>query len=343
MLTLMGAIVSYLSNFSGSFKAALVAWPFLSFALTLPILALLYHRDGRLKATTALAAYVSVLYLAGLACFTLYPLPSGDSGLGITYGIAPQLNPLNFIVDIQKDGLKAVLQQLFNIVLFVPFGFIAKALLRLGPVPTFALSLLATGLIETAQLTGLFGIYPFAYRTFEVDDIIMNVLGGMLGWLCAALVAKAIPQRPEEKPPITHDPGFVRRAIALWIDAMILGFCTLMPWLVASLTSEFAFHRACLLPGLSLDQTASAMFIVCFVASFVVVEVLIPWMHEGSTPGGMFVRMSCETRPRTGGLRIGFYAARTITLLVIFAFPVTAFALAVFYLFARCMPYDLIP
>ena len=127
----MGALGSFLSSFSESFTAAVIMWPFLSFLLTMPILAFLYHRDGRLRFASAAAAYCSVLYLAGLACFTLYPLPTGDAGPGITYGIPPQFNPLNFIFDIVKDGRKAVFQTLFNVVLFLPLGFIAGRFLQM--------------------------------------------------------------------------------------------------------------------------------------------------------------------------------------------------------------------
>ena len=51
--------------------------------------AYLYHRDGRLRFGTFVGAYLTVLYVCGLGCFTLYPLPQGDAGLGITYGVAP--------------------------------------------------------------------------------------------------------------------------------------------------------------------------------------------------------------------------------------------------------------
>lgn len=340
----MGTLGAYLSSFSGNFRTALLLWPFLSFALTLPILAYLYHRDGQLKGTSALAAYVSVLYIAGLGCFTLYPLPSGTTGPGITYGIEPQFNPLNFIFDIQRDGVKAVFQLLFNIALFMPLGFLAKTLLRLGWLPTLGLALTATCLIETAQLTGLFGIYPFAYRTFEVDDIICNTLGGMLGWLAGCLFAKVALKRPPEKPAITHEPGFARRFVALWLDAMIIGFCTLAPWLLAALLWEAVLDRALVIGGLDAGTTADAMLLLCFAASFIVVEAVIPWMHDGSTPGGMFVRMSFETRPRTGARRVLFYVVRAFVLLGAFAAPPFAIpVLALFYLIARKMPYDFLP
>jgi glycopeptide antibiotics resistance protein len=46
---------------------------------------------------------------------------------------------------------------------------------------TFLLSLI----IESAQLTGLFFIYPGSYRLFDVDDLITNTLGGFLGTVLA--------------------------------------------------------------------------------------------------------------------------------------------------------------
>lgn len=65
--------MSYVLYFSKPFALAIAIWPFLSLLLTLPVLALLYHRDNRLRFTSALTAYLVVLYLIALACFTMYP------------------------------------------------------------------------------------------------------------------------------------------------------------------------------------------------------------------------------------------------------------------------------
>ena len=95
-------LLKALGGYSDNFMAALYLWPIASIALTLPILAYLYHRDGRLKFGSIVSTYLAVLYLVGLGCFTLYPLPSGSSGLGITYGIPWQLNPLAPLSDIAR-------------------------------------------------------------------------------------------------------------------------------------------------------------------------------------------------------------------------------------------------
>ena len=86
-------IDNYLSTFSDSFSIAVLMWPLFSLLLTLPFLFALYRRDGWLTLSAVFAIYAAILYAIGLICFTLYPLPSGDSGPGITYGIEPILNP----------------------------------------------------------------------------------------------------------------------------------------------------------------------------------------------------------------------------------------------------------
>ena len=341
--SIMGSVINaYIATFSGSFNVAVLVWPLLSLLLSVPVLVGLYRRDGWLPLATVFAVYASILYAAGLVCFTLYPLPTGDSGPGITYGIPPILDPLNFIPAIQRDGVDAVLQLLLNVVLFVPLGFIARTLLKLRPLPTLALSFAVTCLIETAQLTGLFGVYPFAYRTFEVDDLICNTLGGVIGWVLGHLAVKLTQREAEVLPPVTHRPGFVRRAVALWTDAMIIDVCSVVPRLMVVIGLKMllgdVFDEA------MLNRINAVVWVACYVVAFAVVEVVVPWRRDGSTPAGLFYRMSCETRRRTGAARVAFYALRVAALLLVLVYPQYAMLpLAVFYLVARKMPYDFVP
>lgn len=339
----MGSVINgYIATFSGSFDVAVLVWPLLSLLLSVPVLVVLYRRDGWLPLTTVFAVYASILYAAGLVCFTLYPLPTGDSGPGITYGIPPQWVPLNSVADIAHGGLKAALQVLFNIALFVPLGFIARTLLKLKFPLALALSFTATCLVETAQLTGLFGVYPFAYRTFDVDDILWNTLGGVIGWGLGHLAVKLTQREAEVLPPVTHRPGFVRRAVALWTDAMIIDVCSVVPRLMVVIGLKVlmgdAFDEA------MLNQVNAVVWVTCYIIAFAIVEVVVPWIRDGSTPAGLFYRMSCETQQRTGAARVAFYALRAAALLLVLVYPQYAvLPLAVFYLVARKMPYDFVP
>ena len=64
----MNLIRHFLAGYTESFILALVLWPMASLALTLPILAWLYHRDGRLRFGSAVSTYLAVLYVLGLGC-----------------------------------------------------------------------------------------------------------------------------------------------------------------------------------------------------------------------------------------------------------------------------------
>ena len=332
----MELLKRFLGSYSENFAAALALWPVASFMLTLPILAYLYHRDGRLKFVSVASTYLAVLYVMGLGCFTLYPLPSGSSGLGITRGIPWQLNPLAFVGDIAREGISAVPQIVFNVVLFVPLGFIAGRLVRLGFWKTVALGFAVSFLIEAAQGTGLFGIYPFSYRTADVDDLIYNTLGACVGWWMTSMLARVLPPgalAPEGE--VTHAPGFIRRCVAFWLDMLLVG-------LVIMVLSTAIFYLLSNAPGG--DRLMAAPWLMGIaVVTFSVVEGVVPWFHGGSTPGGGFVRMSCETRERTGARRAAFYVARLAIMgcSCVF-FPMAWPLLALFYLVARRMPYDFI-
>ncbi len=276
-----------------------------------------------------------MLYVLGLGCFTLYPLPSGDSGLGITYGVPWQLNPLAFVGDFAREGVSTLPQIAFNVVLFMPLGFIAGRLLRWGFWRSVLVGFLASLLIEVAQGTGLFGIYPYAYRTADVDDLIYNTLEAVLGWLAASALARVLPPGAlAEEGEVTHTPGFVRRCVAFWLDILLVT--------LVSLVGGGAIGLVLTMLGTSEGVRSHAMDLVLY-AAFLWVELVAPWRHAGSTPGGAFVRMSCETREREGARRAVFYVLRVVVLgAAYFFFPILWPVFALFFLFARRMPYDFV-
>ena len=122
--------MSYVLYFSKPFALAIAIWPFLSLLLTLPVLALLYHRDNRLRFTSALTAYLVVLYLIALACFTMYPMPENPATYCAAHHLRPQLNPFEFIHDIRTDGITGVMQLAMNVVFFLPLGYFMKRVFR---------------------------------------------------------------------------------------------------------------------------------------------------------------------------------------------------------------------
>lgn len=342
----------FLAGFSQPFALALGLWPIASLVLTLPVLAILYRRDGRLRLWSAVGAYLSVLYLLSLVCFTLYPLPSGDSGLGITYGTTPQLDLWAFVDDIRRDGRPAVLQLAANVAFFVPLGFIVGRGLRRGIVLAAALGFLASLFVETAQLTGLFWIYPYSYRTFDVDDLACNTLGAVIGWCMAAFFNLAFPGRRDDEADLaveTH-PGLVRRTVAFCLDMTFVfaawGIACAGVLLASVLSQALAESHARMSAAAGWVASASDganWSAWVFYAAFLLVELVIPWLRAGKTLGGSFVRMTCESRPRRPLRRAVFYALRLATLMLTGLFPfIVVPVLAIFYAVTRKMPYDFV-
>ena len=328
--------LSFLSGYSRQFAVALSLWPLASMVLTLPLIAFLYHRDGRLRFWSAVGAYLSVLYGLALVCFTLYPLPSGDSGLGITYGIPPQLNPFAFVADLHREGFRAVPQILLNVAFFVPLGFIVGRALRLRLRWALIIGLTVSMLIETAQLTGLFFLYPYAYRTFDVDDLIWNTSGALIGWGCAALSRILMPSAITETPADTARPGFVRRCVAFCLDMALVAAATL----VLCSAVQFVLTWSGLGEALGIGERWMRYV---FLGVLGLLEGVLPWMRGGRTLGGDFVRMTFETRERHGARRLVFYAARlAVIVLTLPLTPIMLLILAIFYAAARQMPYDFI-
>lgn len=331
--------MGFLNGFTDRFIIAIGVWPFASFMLTLPILAFLYHRDGKLGFWSVIGAYLSVLYALGLVFFTLWPLPSGESGLGITYGVPPQINPFGFVFDIQKDGIQAMYQIIANIAFFVPLGFIFNRGLRLALPLSLILAFVISLLIEMAQLTGLFGIYEYSYRIFDVDDIVWNASGAIIGWFLGKMSLNLIPVQTEDSRTVDKHPGLVHRFVAFLLDMALVG--------IASLIVLMGLSLLMYLLGFNNENAYAIVSIISMIAAltmFLIVEVAVPWFRNGQTPGGMFVRMSVEGHTRDKSHRIAFYSARLLCILSLFILTPIAFPVAlIYYLICRQMPYDAIP
>lgn len=303
--------MSYVLYFSKPFALAIAIWPFLSLLLTLPVLALLYHRDNRLRFTSALTAYLVVLYLIALACFTMYPMPEKPATYCAAHHLRPQLNPFEFIHDIRTDGITGVMQLAMNVVFFLPLGYFMKRVFRWKFATALPAMFLTSLLIETTQLTGIWGIYPCAYRLFDVDDLIT-------------------------------EPGFVRRCVALAIDLFLVETASLSVTALIYLVGVlFDVNRA--------NNVNAAVSAVATIVMFVLFEGIIPWRRAGRTLGGGFTRMTVETRERSGMRRIVFYTLRALVLYCAvyglwtdrgFYALLFDIALIVFWRVKKRMPYD---
>lgn len=108
---------------------------------------------------------------------------------------------------------------ILNIFLFIPLGFLcplmSKTLERAGN--TFFIGLGLSLFIEIVQLFTL-------YRATDIDDLITNVIGTMIGYLCFRLIAKLRIVKLHSSLKAVERDYTVYIPIAIIIVAFVLGF-----------------------------------------------------------------------------------------------------------------------
>ncbi len=99
------------------------------------------------------------------------------------YNLVPFQEINRNLSQLRSINLTAIINLFGNVLLFIPFGamiFIWSKKLATF-INTFLLSVLLSLIIETAQLISKIGV-------FDIDDIILNTIGGMIGWLVYKIV-----------------------------------------------------------------------------------------------------------------------------------------------------------
>ena len=274
---------------------ALLLWPFVALVLTVPMMIVQYRRYNKVIVSRAAWLYGFVLYALGLVFFTLYPMPDATGAFCQQYHLVPQLNVLQFIADIRGDGLRAVLQLAMNVVFFMPLGVFGRLLFGWRFWQVAVGGLLVSVTIETAQLTGAFGLYDCSYRLFDIDDMITNTAGALLGW-CATLL---IPRKEVEtaaRGAVVRRPGLARHAVAFLLDYTAMNICTIILLLGVYVIAGNDV-------AMSLRGTAP-------IAAQLAVFSVMPLLSKGWSLGGATVRLNYDDVPRTVGWRWMYYTVR---------------------------------
>ncbi|MGF2949207.1 VanZ family protein [Microbacterium alcoholitolerans] len=209
--------------------------------LFVPFVALSYRRRGRLSLGRMLLWFAALVYFWAIWTYTLLPLPDPDA----IRCVGMITDPLDMVRDVRKAIAApgrtltnpAVLQLAFNVLLFVPLGFFLRVLGGRGIIAALLVGFGLSLFIETTQLTGVWGIYPCAYRFFDVGDLITNTTGALLGSILALVVPRAhrgLAVAPDAGRPRPVTRG--RRALAMLCDG--IGF-SLLAWTISIATQLY--------------------------------------------------------------------------------------------------------
>lgn len=350
-------VIAYVSSYDSSFLLALMLWPIVSAVLTLPILAFIYHRNHLLTWGSTITSYVAVLYALGLITYTQFPFPSSSPAkFCATHHFEPQLHLFAFVPQLLYGGLGDQLQLLLNVVFFIPMGFMLCRWAKWRWYAAIPFAFACSLLIETTQLTGVWGLYPCAFRHFDVDDMLTNTTGAVVGYLLGVLYTHFVPMKEEVTPGVITKPGFAHRMVAMAIDFLLsflvyfvvsLGFLHFFYKVATPLDDDMLYVVEWTVDTNQLQLAVWGIAIV----SFLIFELWIPATHQGRTLGGMYTHMTVETKERHGLARVAFYFLRTVIMGGLFLLAVTWDArfwlllgiLLLLWIVTRRLPWDFIP
>ena len=220
-------------------KLSFLIFPVIACFITMPYVIWMYRKYGSINFTKAIIVYSFILYLE--CCFFLVnlPLPKIDS-VHTRYIDMMNLQPFKFVLDFMKESPLRILDKTtyvralkhgtfyvpaFNVLMLVPFGIYLRYYFKCSLKKTIAFTALLSLIFELIQLSGLFFIYSGPYRLCDIDDIIQNTLGGIIGYYIGGIASLILPKREKLDEAALKKgkevPG-LRRILAFLIDIFII-------------------------------------------------------------------------------------------------------------------------
>ena len=243
-----------MSNFIYDIQLGFLAFPLVALLLAVPYALYQYRRFGAISIWKTFVVFTFILYCLCAVSLIVFPLPADHSAV-VESARTPQLHPFHVIEQIHETtdfslsdrstwgpALRSpvVYEAIFNVMLTVPLGAYLCYLFRCCWWMALLIGMATTLLFETSQLTGLFGLYAHPYRLFDVDDLILNTTGTMLGFWLMIPLAWALPSMDEVNEQArergSSRVSLTRRALAAVVDLTVLAVLFVLAWIVLSPT-----------------------------------------------------------------------------------------------------------
>lgn len=295
-----------LSAYTLPIKFACLVFPVLAAFFTIPYAVYQYRKYGSLLVLRVVIVYSFILYMTCAYFLTMLPLPpiaEVARYTSPTMDLVPFHAWTNFwentslVLSDPSTYLKAMKEQcfyepFFNILLLVPLGVYLRYYFRRSWWQAILIGFLVSLSFELIQLSALFGIYPRPYRLFQVDDLINNTFGALVGFWITPVFSFFLPSR-DRLDEVSYKRGRT-------VTCMRRGFAFLFDWAILTGVLNLAgrvLGSPTLSDMLAMDGKRSVMlYIIVIVLYFI----LLPWLTRGRTVGKFLVGirlMSENKRP----------------------------------------------
>ena len=281
--------------------------PVVAFCIAGIYLSIQYRTYGSVSFFRTFILYSFLLYCMAAYFLVIFPLPDPAEVATRTTPYV-QLIPFNVVkVFFQDSGFKLTsfgtyitalksrefLQPAFNCLLTVPLGCYLRYYFKCSTKKALGISFGFTLFFELTQLSGLYGFYSRPYRVCDVDDLILNTLGSMIGFYLTGFVMNILPKREtidakaiEKGKSITA----VRRIFAKCIDLMIvcigsIGILALGCMGLYMLYTNGVFDETLDKYKTISNSTVTMLLFTYFVAFYLIYTLVTVFVFKGNTIG----------------------------------------------------------
>lgn len=272
---------------------SVLVFVFLAVFLTLPWTIYQYRKHGYFNFWRSAIIASLLFYLMTAYFLVILPLPDvRENCTDVINTVYAQLKPFKFIDDIQRETgviwsspsswlvllrARSFYQVIFNIFLLLPLGVYLRYFLSERSKWYYALFLgfFLSLFFEVTQRTALFGYFECPYRLFDVDDLIMNTLGSMLGFFLAPMILYFLPSKEAIK----------ERDLSYQLQNQATYGIQLLEVLIHLIVSNFIAAMFAKNEMLPLAE------VLVFSLVFFILTVIIPLITNGRTLGGEILRI----------------------------------------------------
>src|SRR5690625_2416117 len=281
-----------MSVYSAPILTAVIVLLIIGFFTAVPWAIHNYRKYGFLSFWTTFVMFSFIFYALAAYFLVILPLPEVRDTCAVqSYSTQHyQLVPFYFLYEILHGSYivwsqpstyinfvrhSSFLPAFLNVLILLPLG-VYMSYFR-GKTMTvkrmFLVGFFVSLFFETTQITGLYGIYTCPYRLFNVDDLILNTLGSVVGFLIAPTILALLPSKEQviEKSNRVFKEGIVRplpQLLAILVDYIVVRF----------IVSTF-FNGD--------DPIVNLLFMVL---GLFVLQFLVPLITKGSTLGTTILR-----------------------------------------------------
>jgi len=274
---------------------ALIIFSIIAVMIFVPWLIYIYRKLGYFPVSSTIIVFTFIFYFLAAFLLTMLPLPETRNNCAVSpagrtfYSFVP----FQFVKDLLRETNvvwsspstyiyllkeRAFFQAFFNLLLLMPLGVYLRYFFQVRKAWFKAMLIVFSVTLgyEITQVTGIYGIYECPYRLFDIDDLMLNITGGILGFFIAPIVLALFPTRAkvQEKAELILEKDEVRN----------------MPVLIAALIDLLIIQLSSAIVAQLMNNTDIWSMLFIHLAMLIIFLVVIPITKHGYTIGSKFMR-----------------------------------------------------